>query len=45
MIGVNPPGHFLWDPKATDEQIRQYAALCAAGRVVQQAAPTTSQRR
>jgi len=29
MIGVNPPGHFLWDPKATDEQIRKYAALCA----------------
>ena len=26
MIGVNPPGHFLWDPKTTDEQIRRYAA-------------------
>ena len=23
MIGVNPPGHFLWDAKTTDEQIRQ----------------------
>ena len=21
MIGVNPPGHFLWDAKTTDEQI------------------------
>ena len=30
MIGVNPPGHFLWDPKVTDEQIRRYARYCAA---------------
>jgi pimeloyl-ACP methyl ester carboxylesterase len=30
MIGVNPPGHFLWDPKTTDEQIRHYADLCSA---------------
>src|SRR5215218_897955 len=29
MIGVNPPGHFLWYPKTTDEQIRKYVALCA----------------
>jgi pimeloyl-ACP methyl ester carboxylesterase len=29
MIGVNPPGNFLWDPKTTDEQIDRYAALCA----------------
>src|SRR5436190_11602736 len=29
MIAVNPPGHFLWDAKTTDEQIRRYAALCA----------------
>lgn len=29
MIGVNPPGHFLWDARTTDEQIRRYAALCA----------------
>jgi pimeloyl-ACP methyl ester carboxylesterase len=29
MIGVNPPGHYLWNPKTTDEQIRKYAALCA----------------
>jgi pimeloyl-ACP methyl ester carboxylesterase len=29
MIGVNPPGHFLWDAKTNGEQIRQYAALCA----------------
>lgn len=29
MIGVNPPGHFVWDARTTDEQIRRYAALCA----------------
>jgi pimeloyl-ACP methyl ester carboxylesterase len=30
MIGVNPPGHFLWNAKTTDEQIQHYAQLCAA---------------
>jgi hypothetical protein len=29
MIGVNPPGHYMWDPRTTDEQIDRYAALCA----------------
>jgi pimeloyl-ACP methyl ester carboxylesterase len=29
MIGVNPPGHFLWDAETTDEQIRRYADLCS----------------
>ena len=29
MIGVNPPGHFLWDPKTTDAQIGRYSRLCA----------------
>ena len=29
MIGVNPPGGFLWDAQTTGEQIRRYAALCA----------------
>jgi pimeloyl-ACP methyl ester carboxylesterase len=29
MIGVNPPGNFLWDAKTTDEQIRKYSALCS----------------
>jgi pimeloyl-ACP methyl ester carboxylesterase len=32
MIGVNPPGRFLWDAKTTGEQIRRYAALCAEDR-------------
>ena len=30
MIGVNPPGHFLWDARTTGEQVRRYAALCEA---------------
>ncbi|HEX8968013.1 MAG TPA: alpha/beta fold hydrolase, partial [Chloroflexota bacterium] len=29
MIGVNPPGHFLSDPRTMDEQIGRYAELCA----------------
>jgi pimeloyl-ACP methyl ester carboxylesterase len=29
MIGVNPPGNFLWEARTTGEQIRRYAALCA----------------
>jgi len=29
MIGVNPPGNFLWDAKTTDEQIGRYADLCS----------------
>lgn len=27
MIGVNPPGHFLWDPNVVDTQISYYADL------------------
>jgi pimeloyl-ACP methyl ester carboxylesterase len=29
MIGVNPPGNFLWYLKSTDEQIQKYSAACA----------------
>ncbi|MGJ6966614.1 alpha/beta fold hydrolase [Streptosporangium sp. G11] len=29
MTGVNPPGHFLWDPAITDDQLARYARLCA----------------
>ncbi|HEU5318677.1 MAG TPA: alpha/beta hydrolase, partial [Chloroflexota bacterium] len=28
MVGVNPPGHFLWDARTIDEQIARYADLC-----------------
>jgi hypothetical protein len=27
MIGVNPPGHFLWEPEVTDAQVAYYADL------------------
>jgi pimeloyl-ACP methyl ester carboxylesterase len=29
MLAVNPPGHFVWDAKVIDEQIADYARLCA----------------
>jgi pimeloyl-ACP methyl ester carboxylesterase len=29
MIGANPPGHFVWDPKLTDAKLARYGALCA----------------
>jgi pimeloyl-ACP methyl ester carboxylesterase len=29
MIGVNPPGGFLWDPETTEQQIGRYAELCS----------------
>ena len=32
MIGVNPPGNFIWDPKTTDEQIDRYARLAHPAR-------------
>ena len=37
MIGVNPPGHFVYDPKVTDAQIRHYSDLCAKDASLQQA--------
>ena len=29
MIGVNPPGRFVWEPEMIDQQLRLYADLCA----------------
>jgi pimeloyl-ACP methyl ester carboxylesterase len=29
MIAANPPGHYVWDAKTTDEQIGRYAGLCS----------------
>jgi pimeloyl-ACP methyl ester carboxylesterase len=29
MLAVNPPGHFVWDVEVIDEQIEDYARLCA----------------
>ena len=45
MIGVNPPGHFLWNPKTTDAQIRQLLGAVREGRRPAASAPTTSPRR
>ena len=28
MIGVNPPGHFVWEPETIDAQLEYYARLC-----------------
>ncbi|HEY6887491.1 MAG TPA: alpha/beta hydrolase [Solirubrobacter sp.] len=28
MIGVNPPGHFVWQPEQTTAQLKRYATLC-----------------
>lgn len=30
MIGVNPPGDFVWNPATTDQQLQAYSTLCAA---------------
>lgn len=29
MLGVNPPGHFVWEPGTIDAQLEYYARLCA----------------
>lgn len=29
MIGVNPPGRFVWEPEMIDTQLAHYATLCA----------------
>jgi pimeloyl-ACP methyl ester carboxylesterase len=29
MIGANPPGHFVWDSRTTDELLHRYSDLCA----------------
>jgi len=29
MMGVNPPGHFIWEPENIDAQLAYYARLCA----------------
>lgn len=29
MIGVNPPGRFVWEPDTIDRQLEYYARLCA----------------
>jgi pimeloyl-ACP methyl ester carboxylesterase len=29
MVGVNPPGHYVWDPATTEAQLERYSRLCA----------------
>jgi len=29
MVGVNPPGHYVWDPDTSDAQIERYSRLCS----------------
>jgi pimeloyl-ACP methyl ester carboxylesterase len=29
MIAVNPPGHYMWDPQVTDDQLEHYGDLCS----------------
>ena len=39
MIGVNTPGHFIWNPRITDEQINYYSQLWAKDSVMSQKCP------
>jgi pimeloyl-ACP methyl ester carboxylesterase len=39
MVGVNPPGHFVWDPRDTDALLHRYAELCAADAACQGRTP------
>jgi pimeloyl-ACP methyl ester carboxylesterase len=39
MIGVNPPGHFMWDPKTVDEQLNNYARLWSKDSVMSARCP------
>jgi pimeloyl-ACP methyl ester carboxylesterase len=39
MIGVNPPGHCMWDPKTVDEQLRIYAQLWSKDSVMSARCP------
>jgi len=44
MLGVNPPGHFLWDARTTGEQLARYAALCRRDASCRGRAPDLSAR-
>lgn len=39
MIGVNPPGHFVWEPDTIDRQIEYYARLCSMDTVCSDCTP------
>ena len=39
MIGVNPPGGFIWDPRRTDELIKYYSCLWAKDSIMSKKCP------
>ncbi len=39
MIGVNPPGHFVWDPRVIDAQLKHYSALWSRDSVMPRRCP------
>ncbi len=39
MIGVNPPGHFIWDSQQTEEQLYYYAQLWSKDSIMLKESP------
>ena len=39
MISVNPPGHFVWDPRIIDAQLKHYAMLWSKDSVMSRKSP------
>jgi pimeloyl-ACP methyl ester carboxylesterase len=39
MIGVNPPGRFVWEPREIDEQLKYYASLWSKDSILSQRSP------
>ena len=43
MIGVNPPGHFVWEAATIDAQLEQYSQLCTTEVLCQRRTPNLSE--
>jgi hypothetical protein len=43
MIGVNPPGHFLWKPEKIDEQLEYYSRLYSSDSTIKDSALSLTQ--
>lgn len=39
MIGVNPPGHFVWEPQMVDEQLNHYSRLWSKDSILARESP------
>lgn len=39
MIGVNPPGHFIWEPQTIDNQLKYYADLWLKDSIMSKKSP------